>query len=61
MPLSCGIYTINVRVWDENEKDMDWVEKAYSFEVVENDIYGTGRFYKDSSSIIALPHKWSVL
>ena len=61
LPLSCGIYTINVRVWDENEKDMDWVEKAYSFEVVENDIFGTGRFYKDSSSILVLPHKWNVL
>ena len=60
LPISCGLYSMNVRVWDVNEKDMDWVEKAYTFEIVESDIYGTGRFYKDASSILAVPHQWSV-
>ena len=60
LPISCGQYSINVRIWDGNEKDMDWVEKAYTFEIIESDIYGTGRFYKDSSSILALPHQWSI-
>ena len=61
LPLACGVYSINVRVWDEDEKDMDWVEKAYSFEIVEDDIFGTGKFYKDTSSILALPHQWNSL
>ena len=60
LPISCGLYSMNVRVWDGNEKDMDWVEKAYSFEIVESDIYGTGRFYKDASSILVVPHQWQV-
>ena len=61
LPLTCGVYSINVRIWDEDEKDMDWVEKAYSFEIVEDDIFGTGKFYKDASSILALPHQWNSL
>ena len=61
LPLACGVYSINVRVWDEDEKDMDWVEKAYSFEIVEDDIFGTGKYYKDASSILALPHQWKSL
>jgi hypothetical protein len=61
LPLACGVYSINVRVWDEDEKDLDWVEKAYSFEIVEDDIFGTGKYYKDSSSILALPHQWNSL
>ena len=59
-PLSIGMYRVNVRLWDENEKDIDWIEGAFDFEIVESDIYGTGRFYKDSSSITLLPHKWII-
>lgn len=57
-PLSCGLYKINVRVRDKYDKDIDWIEKAFSFSIIESDIYGTGKFYKDSSSIMILPHKW---
>lgn len=56
LPLSIGIYKINIRLWDEDEQDVDWVEGAFMFEVTETDIYNTGKFYKDSSSLIVLPH-----
>ena len=59
-PLSIGSYKVNVRLWDKYEKDIDWVEGAFEFEIVESDIYGTGRFYKDNTSIILLPHKWII-
>ncbi len=57
-PLAIGKYTVNVRLWDSSEKDIDWVVGAFDFEVVESDLYGTGRFYKDNSSVLLLPHKW---
>jgi hypothetical protein len=59
-PLSCGVYKINVRIRDKYDKDIDWIENAFSFSIVESDIYGTGKFYKDSSSIMILPHKWII-
>ncbi len=59
-PLSIGNYKVNVRLWDKYEKDIDWIESAFEFEIVEADIYGTGRFYKDNSSIMLLPHKWII-
>ena len=59
-PLSIGSYKVNVRLWDKNQQDVDWVESAFEYEIVESDIYGTGRFYKDSSSIMLLPHKWII-
>ena len=59
-PLSIGNYKVNVRLWDKYEKDIDWIEGAFEFEIVEADIYGTGRFYKDNSSIMLLPHKWII-
>lgn len=58
LPLSPGLYKVNLRVWDQYERDLDWIENAFSFEIVESDVYGTGRFYKDSSSIVVVPHKW---
>ncbi len=58
LPLAPGLYKVNLRVWDQYERDLDWVENAFSFEIVESDVYGTGRFYKDSSSIVVVPHKW---
>ena len=61
LPLTIGNYRVNVRVWDQYEKDMDWVENAFSFEIVESDLYGTGRFCKDTSSIVMVPHHWEVL
>ena len=60
LPISPGFYKVNVRIWDEYEKDLDWIESAFSFEVVESDIYHTGRFYKDSSSLVILPHTWII-
>ena len=57
-PLSCGIYKINLRIRDKYEKDIDWIENAYRFDIVEDDIFGTGKFYRDSSSIMMLPYKW---
>lgn len=58
LPLAPGMYKVNIRVWDQYERDLDWVENAFSFEIVESDVFGTGRYYKNSSSIVVVPHKW---
>lgn len=60
LPVSPGKYRMNVRIWDENQEDLDWVENALEFEVVESDLYGTGRFYKGGSDIVVLPHTWTI-
>ena len=60
LPVSPGKYRMNVRIWDENQEDLDWVENALEFEVVESDLYGTGRFYKGGADIVVLPHTWSI-
>ena len=60
-PFGTGKYTVNIRLWDKNQNDLDWIENATSFEIVEADIFNTGRFYKDSSSIVLLPHSWTTV
>ena len=61
LPLAIGYYRINVRLWDEYEQDVDWVENAFELEILEADIYGTNTFYKGSGGILAMPQKWNVL
>lgn len=60
LPLSYGTYRINLRLWDEHEKDLDWVQSAMSFEIASTDIFGTKRIPTNLSAAIILPNKWSV-
>ena len=59
LPLACGTYRMNLRLWDEEHNDVDWIENALSFEIIESDYYGTGRFYKgEGSSLLLLHNEW---
>lgn len=58
LPFSIGKYKINLRLCDKEGKDLDWIENAITFDIIEADIYNTGRFHKDTSSIVLLSHSW---
>ena len=60
-PLAIGLYRLNVRLWDIDGTEIDWVESALEFEIIEADIYGTHTFYKDSGTILTLPQKWNII
>lgn len=60
MPLSIGMYSINTRLTTNDYNEIDWIENVISFEIVETDVYGTGQFIKESSSITILPQTWCI-
>ncbi|MBQ7191382.1 MAG: ABC transporter ATP-binding protein [Paludibacteraceae bacterium] len=60
-PLNIGRYRMYIEVWeDENDKLFDAVPNALFFDMVEADIYGTGKFYMQTDEPMALPEKWKI-
>jgi lipopolysaccharide transport system ATP-binding protein len=58
LPLNVGTYRMYLGVHDENEKALDGVSNALYFEVVEDDLYGTGKFCVSSRDPIVLKETW---
>ena len=59
LPFQIGRYRINVSLHDGNNL-CDWIERAFLFDVIENDIYNTGKFDSKSISLIFLPNTWQL-
>ncbi|WP_243699412.1 ABC transporter ATP-binding protein [Natronoflexus pectinivorans] len=60
LPLQVGGYFVNLGIIAEGTQ-ADLIEKAFSFNMVEDDIYSTGKFNSSSKSLVFLPHKWQVI
>ncbi len=58
MPFQEGEYYINVLIDDAVGNILDWVEQAFRFEVVMDDLYETGKVLRDRNVIVQLPNKW---
>jgi lipopolysaccharide transport system ATP-binding protein len=59
LPLQVGGYYVNLGILAD-DCQTDLIEKAFRFDVVEDDIYSTGRFNISSKSLVFFPHKWHV-
>ncbi len=57
VPLQIGSYFVNLAM-DENTIKLDWVERAMEIEVIENNIYETGKLQGRHQGILILPNKW---
>ena len=60
LPFQVGKYSVNLGLhFDVNI--CDWIERALFFDVVEDDIYKTGKFDSKSKALIFLPNEWQIL
>ena len=60
-PLNVGRYRMYIGLVDgDDEKVIDAVSNALFFDMMEADIYGTGRFHLGSSEPMALPEQWTI-
>lgn len=57
-PLSEGTYDCNVTIKQDNQVT-DWVIKAFSFNVIDGDYFGTGRINPKSHSGVLIDHRWN--
>ncbi len=57
LPFQIGRYRINLSLHDGNNL-CDWIERAFLFDVIEDDIFNTGKFDSKSISLIFLPNSW---
>lgn len=56
-PLAAGRYNINIKL-DSNLEVFDWVQQAYSFEVIEGDFFGKGEKPISHIGGVFIEHDW---
>ncbi|MGM1056422.1 MAG: ABC transporter ATP-binding protein [Bacteroidota bacterium] len=57
LPFMGGSYNCNIIVW-ENNNIADWIQNAFSIEVVDGDFFRTGRIAPKSHVSVLVDHKW---
>ena len=61
LPIQYGQYYLNVAIYDEQNAYIDQIERAYSFSVVEDDCYGTGKLAGQHQGFLAIKNNWDIL
>ncbi len=62
LPLAVNQYRMHIGVYkDEGDCTLDVVENALVFDVIEDDVFATGKYYKGGGNIVDIPQKWSIL
>lgn len=59
-PFSEGTYFINIAV-RQNDIMEDWIQEAFSFEVIHGDYFDTGRTVPPGYNGVLINHKWELL
>ena len=59
LPFQVGRYRINLSLSD-GANLCDWIERVISFNVLEDDIFNSGKFDSKSISLIFLPNSWKI-
>lgn len=59
MPFTEGIYDCNVIIKQEDEI-ADWVQKAFTFSVIDGDYFNTGRTNPKTHSGVLVDHNWAM-
>lgn len=52
LPLLPGEYLVSLSIVDSQVEWIDFVERAISFEVLANDVYGTGKIFERSQGVV---------
>ena len=60
LPLQYGGYYLNLALYHSNGEYIDQIEKAFSFNVIEDNCYGTGKLALQHQGCLAISHEWSV-
>lgn len=58
LPLQVGNYYVNLAL-DGNGERLDRIQKAMEFQIIENNVYNTGKLQHKNQGVIILPVKWS--
>jgi lipopolysaccharide transport system ATP-binding protein len=59
MPLQIGSYFLNLAM-NEGDIRLDRIERAFEFEIIENNIYETGKLQGKHQGIVILPNTWNI-
>jgi lipopolysaccharide transport system ATP-binding protein len=59
-PFSEGLYFLNIAV-RQNEIIEDWIQEAYSFEVIHGDFFNTGKTVPNGYNGVLINHNWELL
>ena len=60
LPLQYGGYYLNLAVYHKSGEYIDQIEKAYIFNVIEDNCYGTGKLAQQHQGCLAISHQWSI-
>jgi lipopolysaccharide transport system ATP-binding protein len=58
LPLSPGVYTINVAIGTNDDPFRDHIPNAYQFEVMSSDYYGTGKIPESNHGVVFIDASW---
>jgi lipopolysaccharide transport system ATP-binding protein len=58
-PFSEGLYYLNIAV-RQNDIIEDWIQEAYSFEVIHGDFFNTGKIVPHGNNGVLINHKWEL-
>ena len=58
-PFSEGMYFLNIAV-RQNDIMEDWIQEAYSFEVIHGDFFDTGKTVPPGYNGVLIDHKWEI-
>lgn len=61
LPLQFGQYYLNVAVYDDQNAYIDQVERAFTFSVIEDDCYGTGKLAGQHQGVLSIKNYWDIL
>ena len=60
LPLQFGEYYLNLALYSKSGEYIDQVERAHRFNVIEDNLYGTGKLAKQHQGCLAIKHRWSI-
>ena len=60
LPLQYGGYYLNLALYHKDGRYIDQLEKAFFFNVIEDNCYGTGKLTQQHQGCLAIKHQWSI-
>ena len=60
LPLQFGGYYLNLALYHRDGSYIDQLEKAFTFNVIEDNCYGTGKLAQQHQGCLAIMHEWSI-
>ena len=61
LPIQFGNYYLNLAVYNDQNVFIDQIEHAFSFSVVEDDCFGTGKLAERHQGFLVVENKWEIM